>query len=229
LRTSGEIHDELLAAFWRDEFRLVVADGRKTIDRATFLKCVALKRDHPGFVLVDSPEMIPPRMTEEADGGAMVDMQTYIILPSDHTNWTSEIISAACDELAKLSFEDYHDLIQPGIFALHSTKHGLAAYCDRMSYDRPRFWFSNATRMRNKAESFGGRPSVMRQLEAEMRRRARTGILAPTLREEAKELRLWAEANIDAEKQIPQVGAIENALRQPYKGLRQNSCSDHKT
>jgi hypothetical protein len=68
----------------------------------------------------------------------------------------------------------------------------------------------------------------MRQVEEEMRRRAGTRILARTLREEAKALRLWAEVSIDAEKQLPQVRAIENALRQLYKELKQNS-PDHKT
>jgi hypothetical protein len=61
LRTSAEIHHELLAGFWRGKLGLVAGDERKTLDRVTFLKCVAPKRDHSGFVLIDSPEEIPPK------------------------------------------------------------------------------------------------------------------------------------------------------------------------
>ena len=229
LRTSAEIHHELLAGFWRGKLGLVAGDERKTLDRVTFLKCVALKRDHPGFVLIDSPEEIPPKVTTHADGSVTVDIQTYITLPSDQSRWTDDIVATACDELAKLSWEDYHDLVKPGVNALRSTRQNLASYCKTAGYSSPRFWFGSSTGKRNEFRSFGGRPSVMRELKAEMGRRANTRILAPTLREEAKELRLWADANIDAEKQIPQVGAIENALRQCYKPLRQISCSDHKT
>jgi hypothetical protein len=228
LRTAAEIHHELLAAFWRGELGVVGGDVRKVVDRVTFLKCVALKRDHPGFVLIDSPEKTPPKATLRADGSVMVNIQTYITLPSDHSSWTDDIVGTACDELAKLSWEDYHDLVKPGVYALRSTRRNLASYCETGGYALPRFWFGKPG-PRDEVRSFGGRPSVMRQLEAEMCRRASRRILAPKLREEAKELRLWAEANIDAENQIPQVRAIENALRRRYKELKGDSCSDHKT
>jgi hypothetical protein len=229
LRTTAEVHHELLAAFWRGELGVVGGDDRKIVDRATFLRWVALERDHPGFVLVDSPEEIPPKATMHPDGAVTVDLQTYIALPSDQSLWTDDIVGTACDELAKLSLEDYHDLLKPGVNALRSTRQNLASYCETSAFALPRFWFGSPTGGRHEFRSFGGRPSVMRQVEGEMRRRASRRILAPTLREEAKELRLWAEANIDAEKQIPQVGAIENALRRLYKKLRQNSCPDHQT
>ena len=228
LRTTAEIHHELLAAFWRDEVGGVGGDERKIVDRVTFLKCIALKRDHPGFGLVDNPEEISPKATLHADGSVTVDMQTYITLPSDQSRWTDDIVGIACDELAKLSWEDYHDLVKPGVNALRSTRHNLASYCKTAGYALPRFWFGEPGG-RDEFRSFAGRPSVMRRIEAEMRIRAGRRLLAPTLREEAKKLRDWAEANIDAEKQIPQVRAIENALRQRYKELKGNSCSGHKT
>jgi hypothetical protein len=40
-----------------------------------------------------------------------------------------------------MSFEDFHDLLKPGLRALSTTREALAAYCDSMGYDRPRFWF----------------------------------------------------------------------------------------
>jgi hypothetical protein len=224
LRTSAEIHHELLAGFWRGKLGLVAGDERKTLDRVTFLKCVAPKRDHSGFVLIDSREEIPPKVTTHADGSVTVDIQTYITLPSDQSRWTDDIVATACDELAKLSWEDYHDLVKPGLNALRSTRQYLASYCESAGYSSPRFWFGSSTGKRNESRSFGGRPSVMRQIEEEMRRRAATRILASTLRKEAKELRIWAEVNIDAENQLPQFRSIENTLRELYKELRPNGC-----
>jgi hypothetical protein len=229
VRTAAEIHDQLLAAYWRGELRVVGRDERGLLNRVTFLKLVARERNHPGFVLVDSPEMIPTKITERGDGSVMVDTLTYIVLPPDYTCWTSDIISSACRELAKLWLEGYHDLIQPGVFALRCTKKNFAAYCEAMHYDPPRFWFGDPTRKRNEVKSFVGRPSVMRAIEAEMRRRADAKVLAPRLRQEAQALRRWAEGNINPDHQIPQVAAIANALRERYKELVPASRADHKT
>jgi len=229
VRTSAEIHDQLLTAYWRDELRVAGGDERGLLNRVTFLELVARERNHPGFMLVDSPEMIPPRITEHGDHSVTVDMRTYIVLPPDHTCWTSDVIFAACRELAKLSLEDYHDLIQPGVLALRTTKKIFAAYCEDMDYDPPRFWFGDPTRKRDKAKNFSGRPSVMRRIEAEMRRRADAKVLAPRLRQEAKALRSWAEDNIGPDRQIPQVRSIENALRECYQELVPASRAEHKT
>jgi hypothetical protein len=49
-------------------------------------------------------------------------------------------------------------------------------------------------------------------------------MLAPKLREEATALQNWAETNIDAEKQLPRVASIENALRELYNELRPTGC-----
>jgi hypothetical protein len=90
LRTSAEIIQELLSAFWRGELALVGGNERQVIYPEIFLKCIALKRDHPGFTLVDNPEVIPPKMMERLDGGVVIDLQTYIILPSDLTTHQSD-------------------------------------------------------------------------------------------------------------------------------------------
>ena len=229
VRTPGEIHDQLLAAYWRDGLRVVGGDERGLLNRDTFLELVARERNHPGFVLVGCLEMIPSRITEHGDRSVTVDTRTYIVLPPDPTCWTFDLILSACRKLAKLSLEDYHDLIQPCVLALRITKRIFAAYCEDMDYDPPRFWFGDPTRKRDKAKSFGGRPSVMRKIEAEMRRRADAKVLAPKLRQDAEVLRGWAEHKIDPDFQIPQVAAIENALRERYKELVLASSAEHKT
>jgi hypothetical protein len=225
LPTSAETFQKLLAAFWRSRLVLVGGNGRKLINQATLLKLVARKRDHPGFELVENSEMVPSKIIE-SEGLVMIDTKVYIILPSDHTRWTSDIISTACSQFANLSFEDYCESFQPGILALRCTKQSLADYCDGMSYDRPRFWFGDAASTQKNAKSFGGRPSVMRSIENQMRSRAQAKSLAPTLREEATALRAWADENINDNQQLPQVRSIENALRNEYKRLKQSS-GDH--
>jgi hypothetical protein len=105
----------------------------------------------------------------------------------------------------------------------------LADFCDGRRYTLPRFWFDEVKKKNKTLNSFGGRPSVMRQIEAGMRRRANIKMLAPTLRQEATALRGWAQANINPENQLPQVASIENGLRKLYNELRPTGCPDHKT
>jgi len=57
------------------------------------------------------------------------------------TRWTNDIREAAYRTLAAMSFEDFHDLLKPGLHALSTTREALAAYCDSIGYDHPRFWF----------------------------------------------------------------------------------------
>ena len=66
----------------------------------------------------------------------------------------------------------------------------------------------------------------MRQIRAEMTRRAERQVLAPTLREEVKALLIWAQAHIDETIQLPKQQATENALRNDYKRLRSAAVVD---
>jgi hypothetical protein len=226
VRTMPEIHDELLAAFWHNKLTVFGSGGEARVDRRRFLRSVRLKSEHPGFTLVDSVKMIPPEIEKHPDSSVTVYLMKYIFLPSDEFDWTDDIVEAAYQTLATMSFEDFHDLLKPGFRALSTTREALADYCNLMSYDPPRFWF-HATK---DAVSFGGRPSAMRQIRAEMTRRADRHVLAPTLREEATALLKWAETNIDEKIQLPQVRAIENALRKEYKKFRPTAVVDeHKT
>jgi hypothetical protein len=147
----------------------------------------------------------------------IIDTTTYVVLPSDDSNWTDDIVETAYRELATMSFEDFHDLLKPGLRALSTTRDELGRYCAMKGYDLPRFWF-RATKER--PVSFGGRPSVMRQIRAEMARRAARHVLAPKLRDEVKALLIWADANIGKDRQLPKPPATENALRDDYNRLR---------
>lgn len=218
IRTQADIHAELLSAFWLGSLQVVVKEGGKPYDRENLLRVINLARgEHPGFVLVENVASIPPAVQDQPDGGALVDLTTYIVLPADETSWTDSIIAAAYQQFAKVPFEEFGPLVLPALYALSATKDALGEFCDQCGYDRPRFWFGP---IRKRAKSYAGRPSVMRQIEAEMRRRAEAGQLAPKLREEAAALHSWAKKNISDDMQIPQIRAIENALRDGYRALQ---------
>src|SRR6266851_8367538 len=216
VRTMPDIHDELLAAFWQNELMVFGSSGQTRVDRRRFLGLIRLKSEHPGFTVIDSVQMIPPAMEKHPDGGVTVYLMKYIVLPSDESGWTDDIVEATYRTLATMSFEDFHDLLKPGLRLLSTTREALAAYLDSMGYNHPPFWF----RATKHPVSFGGRPSTIRHLTVEMTRRADRHILAPTLREEARALLDWAKTNIDENIQLPQLRSAENALRDDYKKLR---------
>ena len=224
IRTDSEIHAELLGAFWRGILPAITSAGGGRMDPKRMLHAINLSREHPGFVLVERAGSIPPSKEEQPDGGVVIDLTRYIVLPADPTMWSDEIITAACEQLAEVPFEGFNPLVLPGLYALSATKEATGDFCDQRGYARPRFWFGTTPA---RPKSFGGRPSVMRQLEAEMRRRQEAGKLALTLHEEATALRKWAETNISGDVQIPQVRSIENALRSEYRRLRGLSRTTH--
>jgi len=227
VRTMPDIHDELLAAFWQNELMVFGSSGQTRVDRRRFLGLIRLKSEHPGFTVIDSVQMIPPAMEKHPDGSVTVYLMKYIVLPSDESGWTDDIVEATYRTLATMSFEDFHDLLKPGLRLLSTTREALAAYCGSMGYNLPGFWF-RATK--DDPVSFGGRPSAMRPIVAEMTRRANQHVLAPTLREEAKALLIWAKANINETMQLPQPRSAENALREEYNKLRSTVVVDeHKT
>src|SRR5438045_2068840 len=209
VRTMAEMYAELLSAFWRDDLTVFGSSGKVPVDRRRFLELVRRESVHPGFTLVDSAGVIPPAIEKQFGRSIIIDTTTYVVLPSDHSDWTDDIVETAYRRLATMSFEDFHDVLKPGLRALSTTREELRNFCAMKGYDLPRFWF-RATKER--PVSFGGRSSVMRQIRAEMTRRAERQVLAPTLREEVKALLIWAQAHIDETIQLPKQQATENAL-----------------
>lgn len=143
MRTSSEIYAEFLAAFWKGELAAVHVSNRHSIDRKNMLKAInsTRKLEHPGFTLVESAESIPPKVVQHQDDSVTFDQGFYIVLPPDVTDWTDEIVRSAYDQFAKLSLDDFHELIKPPICGLGATREALAAYCNLMDWDRPLFWF----------------------------------------------------------------------------------------
>lgn len=75
------------------------------------------------------------------------------------------------------------------------------------------------------ARSRPGRPSMMPEIEAEMRRRAKSGQMAPSLRQEAKELAAWAEQEFQGGTG-PKARSIEKQLGSIYRELKPINSPD---
>ncbi len=135
------------------------------------------------------------------------------------TCWSEQVISEACSSLAACRWSDYSAPAQAGFAFLEVSRDAFEALCVERGYERPSFWFGRQLKgMASK--NLVGRPSVLRSIEAEMRRRALGGSLEPKLSKEALALHAWAVQNIPMTKQIPRPHSIENGLRELYWELR---------
>jgi hypothetical protein len=229
---ADELTDRLLQAVWSGELLVCGEDG-SAIERECLLQMVgqagqsALR--HPGILIYDDPSALPPEVRMLPDGGAEISLARRLRLPTDPSGWTSQIVADAYTVLASCRMGDFSPLIHPRLVSLRITRDAFGALCIGRGYELPGFWFPRDTAGAGQPKSYGGRPSVMRQIEAEMRRRAVRSDLAPKLRHEAKALHEWAMTTVDARQQIPTSLAIENALREIYKELKAAAASAHKT
>jgi hypothetical protein len=150
LRTPYEIFPELLSAFWQGHLAVVTVHNLHPIGRQSLLKAINAARklipEHPGFTFVDCTQMIPPGVEMHPDGSITIDRGPYVVLPADNGDWTDEINQGAYDQFAKIPIGDFDELLKPGIYGLGATRDALAAFCDEIGYERPRFWFRQSRR-----------------------------------------------------------------------------------
>jgi hypothetical protein len=201
---------------WTGELR--IGPGDRSIHQR-LLRILVDVESHPGMLIYDDPMSLPPDSSPTPGGGEVVDMRERIYLPRDTAAWTPEVISDACGALARCELDDYDDSIRTIFPSLEVTKEDFGMFCEARGYERPAFWFGRDGATGSKSASFPGRPSIMRALEIEIRRRADARQLAPHLRDEARVLHDWAKQT-HAGRQVPGVRAIENALRDVYRQLR---------
>src|SRR5262245_8063027 len=221
-----EILHTLLDAMWNGELRATLGPG----DRSTHERLLRMlaHESHPGILIYDDPINLPPVTRPTPDRGEVVDMRERIYLPRDTAAWTPEVISDACGALARCELNDYGDSIRSIFASLEVTKEDFGMFCEARGYERGAFWFGRDGATGPRSASFPGRPSIMRAIETEMRRRANAGHLAPQLRDEAQALQDWAK-HTHADQQVPGVRAIENALRSVYRKFRGARRSPIKT
>ncbi len=216
---SEEILGTLLQAFWQETLVLCRADG-KPLGREPLLRMMRAAAPHPGLSIYEDPSHPPPVKQELPDGGVAIFLEHQVCLPPRPSDWSDQIISEACSTLAACRWTDYSAAAQVGFLALEVSRDAFEALCVERGYERPSFWFGRESKG-EVSRSFAGRPTVMRQIEAEMRRRALEGSLEPKLSKEAQALHAWARRSIPAPKQIPTAHSIENGLRAVYRELRE--------
>jgi hypothetical protein len=140
VRHSDDIFDELLAGFWLDKLRVTGSGGNNKVDRLAILREVNRRRVHCGFSLTEN-WADRPYSEPLPSGGIRIDITHYVILPTDDSAWTDGLVAAAYEQMAMLSFDDFDNLIRPGLLALHTTHDAVREFCDMMGYRLPRFWF----------------------------------------------------------------------------------------
>jgi hypothetical protein len=141
VRPCDEIFDELLSSFWSETLHVKGAADETKIDRLVILKLVNRRREHLGFVLIDGLENCPT-FEKLPSGEVIIDTRRHVVLPSDTTTWTDEVIEAAYVKMSKTSFDDFDELIQPVFCTFCTTKEKLHSYCQARGYPLPRFWFA---------------------------------------------------------------------------------------
>jgi hypothetical protein len=142
VRPSAEIFDQLLSDFWLDELQATGADGKKEIDRCHILSLVNRCRAHPGFSLIESSEEGRRLFEHLPSGSVLVDVNDYIVLPADHTTWSEAILGSAYEQMSRVLFDDFADVIRPAFLCFHLSRAALRRYCGEKGYQLPRFWFS---------------------------------------------------------------------------------------
>ena len=111
VRTAADIHAELLRAFWLGQLPARFEGSAKEIGRADMLRVLNLRREHPGFLLVEPSDAGPSKMTKHSDGSVSVDLRRFIRLPVDPAQWTDDLVNAACEALAEVVPADFGDAI----------------------------------------------------------------------------------------------------------------------
>ena len=222
-----EILDTLVQAFWQRTLVLCRADGER-VEREPLLQMLKAAAPHPRVLIYEDPGHPPSVKRELPDDGVTIDLRHQICLPPKASDWSDQLISEACSRLGACCWKDYSAAAQAGFIALQVSRDAFEALCLERGYERPPFWFGRESKGKA-SKSFGGRPSVMRQIKAEMSRRARDGSLEPTLTQEAQALLVWATNNIPTTEQIPTIRTIANGVRSEYWKLRHSSQDAHKT
>jgi len=90
VRSEDDIMSDLLRAFWLGELTGVTYSGSPR-DPAAVLNVVAVRREHPGFVLVEREEETSLAVEQHADGSVSIDPRARFLLPANRDQWAEEL------------------------------------------------------------------------------------------------------------------------------------------
>ncbi len=125
------------------------------------------------------------------------------------------------EELSRVALSNYPVPGQAIMNAVELPRDMIRLWCLDQGYDLPRSWFPT-----DKDTKVVGRPSIADRLISQMTLRSERGQLEPTIAAEARALHKWAEKSLGHVDPIPKPSSIENAIREPYHGLKSSTQAD---
>lgn len=207
----------LLEAFWQGEIRLRAPTSGPVFDRKAAAAALVSSAPHPKFEIFESAAALPRLVERTEDGGSVVDFSIVIVLPENQSEWSDAVLKQAWCSLGQCGGNSYSEAFIKGMSVQQVNRDEFGLLCDARGVQRPVFWFSSGQLPERKIP---GRPSAMRQLEEEMKRRADNSELLPKIAQEARFLSVWAQNNLPTQLQAPKPKSIENALRAVYWELQ---------
>ena len=123
--------------------------------------------------------------------------------------------------LSGVSINNYPIPGQAVMNAVELPRDMIRLWCLDQGYELPRHWFPT-----DKDGNVVGRPSIAHRLISQMTLRGERKELEPTVAAEARALYKWAETNLGHDHHIPKTRSIENAIREPYRGLKNPRQAD---
>jgi hypothetical protein len=222
---DADVQTLLLRAIWSGDLRLRNRHGPLTTRELILL--IQKTQPHPGISIVSDETEIPPAQQWTDDGGMIVYLDHFVVLPEQKEPWTDEIVGTASAALIEAEAADFSDKFLAAVMPLSLDRDEVADWCTASSHPWPSFWLQGTQGTEKKQSS--GRPSMMAKIKLQLRRRAEAGTMKPTLRREAEELAEWADRNLTDPVPVPQSLSIENAIRRLYWDLKEQGARTHKT
>jgi hypothetical protein len=136
-----EIFDQLIKAFWRGDLEPLLADAANNPARDRMLRILRIHSSHRLIVICADAKDIPSQLEELSDGGLIVDLATYLVLPPSPRNWDDAVLTAAFRQLSEIGADSYGDEFLIYLRDQEIERTAFARYCDRYQYPRPKFWF----------------------------------------------------------------------------------------
>ena len=160
------VREELHCAWWQGEFE--VGDPRESLRLKALMILRELPPEEQGESCSTSTRMsCLPKRSGMAMSSRWSTAARRVRLPVDPARWTEAEITEACDTLAKVPAEKLPSLIQGPLLAVRIDRDVFAAWCDRMGWERPSFWFAEpkpSTRVRATVAASTGFRRYLREL-----------------------------------------------------------------
>jgi hypothetical protein len=223
--TESDALGFLLEAFWQAEIRLRAPTSGPVFDRKAAAAALVSSAPHPGIIIFESAAALQRQVEQTEDGDIVVDLRIAIVLPPDSSEWSEAVLGDAWCSLGQCGGDSYSQNFVVGMSVQQVNRDEFALLCDARGIQRPVFWFGPGQLPERRVP---GRPSAMRRLEEEMKRRADNDELLPKIAQEARFLSTWAQNNLPSQLQAPKPKSIENALRAVYRELQGRASNSTK-